>query len=141
MNDTRPCGAGILVFTGDRYLLQQRGPASRSHQGCWDVTAGGGLSNGEDELDGALREYREEMGAAPELLVTRSVTWVRPLGSAHTGRRYTVFLAWVAGEYEPCPPDKGIVSAWAWVTRSEIEKLPLHPSVAPELAALLGEKG
>ena len=78
------------------------------------------------------------MGEPPELLVTRSVTWLRVPGDGRTARRFTVFLARAAAEYQPVP-DPGAVAAWAWLTRGEAGRLsPLHPSFAAGLAGLLG---
>lgn len=137
VNDSRSAGAGLLVTAGDRYLVQQRGPGARSHQGCWEITAGGVLAAGEDPLDGALRKHYAEMGEPPELLVTASVSWLRPPGSPHVSRRYTAFLAVASQEYEPVPPLAAVVSGWAWLTEREIRQLhPVHPCFAVEFAAL-----
>jgi 8-oxo-dGTP pyrophosphatase MutT (NUDIX family) len=138
--DPRPAGAGLLVFAvagaGPRYLLTQRGPAARDHQGDWDLTAGGHLEPGEDELDGALREHREELGEPPELLVIASRTWLRGRGSAHAARRYTAFLARAAVQYLPARPDPAMVAAWGWMSLEDAMRLPLCPPFAIELAEL-----
>lgn len=138
--DPRPAGAGLLAFTMDAagvaYLVQQRGPAARSHQGLWELTAGGVLEPGEDALDGALRKHWLEMGEPPELLVTASVTWLRARGSGSPSRRHTAFLARAARRYQPQPPDPGVVSNWQWASLEEAMRLPLHPSFAVELAEL-----
>lgn len=136
LHDSRPVGAGLLVLARDKYLIQQRGLHVRYYPGCWEITAGGMLHDGEDALDGALRKYREEMGEPPELLVVASVTWLRKPGSPHGCRQYTAFLARGATQYEPVhAPDR--VAAWAWLSRGEVEQLqPLHPSFAAEFAAL-----
>jgi 8-oxo-dGTP pyrophosphatase MutT (NUDIX family) len=137
LRDSRPVGAGLLVTADDRYLVQQRGPRVRRHPGCWEITAGGLLRDGEDALDGALRKHCEEMGEPPELLVIASVTWLRVPGSPHDSRQYTAFLARAAARYEPAPAADR-VAAWAWLPRSDVEQLqPLHPNFAVEFAALL----
>ena len=43
-------------------LLQQRQITKDRYPGCWDVSAGGFASSGEDSITAALRELQEELG-------------------------------------------------------------------------------
>ena len=57
----------LLVHTcvfnsGNKMLIQQRQPTKDLYPGCWDVSAGGFVSSGEDSADAALRETSEELG-------------------------------------------------------------------------------
>lgn len=62
-HNSKPC-AGALIVEGDRVLLAERG--IEPHRGDWDVP-GGFLEPGEDPLEGARREVREETGLEVDL--------------------------------------------------------------------------
>jgi 8-oxo-dGTP pyrophosphatase MutT (NUDIX family) len=51
-------------------LLQKRSAQKDSHPGCYDISSAGHIPAGDDFLESALRELREELGitAAPEEL-------------------------------------------------------------------------
>lgn len=52
----------IYVYnSSDMFLMQKRSYRKETHPGEWDVTAGAVLS-GEESIDGALRETKEETG-------------------------------------------------------------------------------
>lgn len=48
--------------SGSRMLIQQRQTTKDLYPGCWDVSAGGFVSSGEDSADAAMRETSEELG-------------------------------------------------------------------------------
>lgn len=51
------------VFDSDgRMLIQQRQITKDRYPGCWDVSAGGFVSAGEDSTGAAARELEEELG-------------------------------------------------------------------------------
>ncbi len=53
----------VWIVTPDkRILLQRRSMQKENNPGLWDVSAAGHVSAGEDPLDSALREVREELG-------------------------------------------------------------------------------
>ena len=43
-------------------LLQKRSASKKSHPNCWDISGAGHIRAGENVLDGAIRELREELG-------------------------------------------------------------------------------
>lgn len=135
-------GAGILLrwYPGremPRYLVQRRGQAARDHRGEWDHSAFGRLEPGEGPLDGALREYQEEMGEIPRpLVIAREATWLPAPGGPSSCDRVTLFLADVQEAFIPdYDPDQ--VAEAAWVTALELAGLDLHPSFAVELPLLI----
>ncbi|HCC04638.1 MAG TPA: hydrolase [Clostridiales bacterium] len=43
-------------------LLQKRSATKKSHPNCWDISGAGHIKAGEDIIDGAIRELKEELG-------------------------------------------------------------------------------
>ena len=131
-------GAGILIrhAASDgtaRYLLQQRA-AAHKHGGLWDTSAAGSLHDGEDPLDGALRELREELRTDLDLVITASATWVRPARAS----RFTLFLAQCPDLAAIGSPDPAEVMQARWCTQAEALALPLYSSFEEELRHFTG---
>jgi isopentenyldiphosphate isomerase len=51
-----------LVNSKKEILLQHRSKEKESHPNCWDISAAGHVSSGEDAITSALREVKEEIG-------------------------------------------------------------------------------
>lgn len=51
-----------LVNSKGEILLQHRSEDKESHPNCWDISAAGHVSSGEDAITSALREVKEEIG-------------------------------------------------------------------------------
>src|SRR5687768_17055127 len=51
-----------IVTTDRRVLLQKRARAKENWPGFWDVSVAGHVSAGENAIDAAIREAREEIG-------------------------------------------------------------------------------
>jgi ADP-ribose pyrophosphatase YjhB (NUDIX family) len=114
---------------GWRYLLQLRG--HRTHQGgTWGVP-GGALDEGEDPVDGALREAGEELGDLPEGRVDGAFRHQVAEDWSYTTIICTVEEAFAADttHWE--------TAAARWVTAAEAEGLPLHPAFAEALPEIL----
>jgi len=59
---------GVLVFDGDRFLLQKRSLKKDLHPGYWCTSVGGHVEKGETYEKAAIREMEEELGVkAPTL--------------------------------------------------------------------------
>lgn len=54
-------GIHILIQKDNQYLLLKRSAEDESDANCWDLP-GGGVDFGEQPLDSAIREAREEAG-------------------------------------------------------------------------------
>jgi 8-oxo-dGTP pyrophosphatase MutT (NUDIX family) len=130
-------GAGILIrarSTG-RALLQQRGPEARDHQGTWDLSASGGIEEGETPLQAATRELAEEIGPTPRLIIMSTVTLLRSADEASDlCSIFTAFEAWCAEEFTPQIPDTETVSGIAWTRKPWEHKL--HPCAGEDILAL-----
>ena len=51
-----------IINDNKELLLQKRSANKKSHPNCWDISGAGHIRTGEDVLDGAIRELKEELG-------------------------------------------------------------------------------
>lgn len=116
-----PAGAYHLVcevlvrHTDGSYLLMQRDPR-KHHGGLWEATAGGSALQGEQPLDCARRELREETGIRAEEL--QELGRVR---SADT--HYVEFLCETDWPKDGVTLQEGETVAYRWVSRTEFRSL------------------
>ena len=59
-------GEVVVMHTDGTYLLMQR-DLRKHHGGKWELTAGGSALKGENELEAAIRELKEETGLCGEM--------------------------------------------------------------------------
>ena len=59
-----------LINSKNEILIQRRSRDKVNFPNCWDVTVGGHISSGENTINGAIREIKEEVGVdvAPDEL-------------------------------------------------------------------------
>jgi 8-oxo-dGTP pyrophosphatase MutT (NUDIX family) len=118
--------AGVVFVTGlDRaaplVLLQLRSPWSHGG-GTWSCP-GGALDEGEDPLEGALREAWEEIGPLPDVEVVGSY-----LFEPSDDWRYTTFVVNCTESFATDPNFES--EAMVWTALDEVAGLPLHPGFA-----------
>lgn len=129
-----------VVVTDDtgRILLQKRSRNKDMQPGKWDTAVGGHLDPGEDYLDAALREYREELGHdAPKPLRRLFDMRVR---TAYESENVRVFFVTDPG---PFSPDSGEIDELRFFSSAELallDRSELTPGLVMELA-LLKKKG
>jgi GNAT superfamily N-acetyltransferase len=133
--------AGLLIRHRDddglyRYLLQKRGPDGTGkgqvdHGGKWSIPSGA-IGEGEEPLDGAKREYREEMGSLPQ-----GVTHHHSVTSTNCGDwRFTTHVMDAPERFMPRGrgETEDEVAGAAWHTAKEVQGLKdrgeLHPAFA-----------
>jgi 8-oxo-dGTP diphosphatase len=51
-----------IVNDKDEILMQRRSPNKDSHPNMWDISSAGHLTAGDEPLQGAIREIKEELG-------------------------------------------------------------------------------
>lgn len=109
----------VLVLHPDgRLLLQKRALLKASWAGFWDTSVGGHVGAGEDPLQSALRECREELGI--DLPASR----LEPLGRyLFDGASLDAELvdSWLAVCEGPFRPDPAEVETVGFFTASQVE--------------------
>ena len=121
--------AGLLVRVGDRFFLAQR--SLHCHQGGTWAVPGGALHRDETPLEGALREFAEEIGVA---LDGYEVAVVHE--DDHGGWSYWTIVLDVPEAFDPPVQLHWETAAVAWLTLAEVGELELHPAFHATLLRL-----
>jgi 8-oxo-dGTP pyrophosphatase MutT (NUDIX family) len=121
--------AGVLVRSGERMFVAQR--SLHCHNGGTWAIPGGALDLDETPLDGALREFAEEIGH--ELTDFEIVTMHE---DDHGGWSYWTIVHELAEAFEPPVQLHWETAATAWVTPDELATLELFPAFRATLARL-----
>jgi 8-oxo-dGTP diphosphatase len=110
-----------FVFRGDRVLLIRR--LHPPDEGYWNAI-GGKIDRGEDPLEAAQRELKEEAGIEPVLEFRGVATVV----VRSTGEHWTIFLfsAHVADSAVAIPSPEGPLR---WARPDELDALPVLPDI------------
>lgn len=58
-------------------LLQKRSASKKTHPNCWDISGAGHIRAGEDVIEGALRELKEELGVETKEENLKFITMVK----------------------------------------------------------------
>lgn len=112
--------AGVLARVEDRLFVAQRSP--HCHQGGTWAIPGGALHHDETPLEGALREFAEEIGVALGDFETVSVH-----EDDHGGWCYWTVVVDLPAPFVAPTRLHWETSATAWVTADELAELELHP--------------
>lgn len=121
--------AGVLVRAGDRMFVAQR--SRHCHNGGTWAIPGGALDLDETPLDGALREFAEEIGHE---LDDFEVVTVHE--DDHGGWSYWTIVLELAEAFEPPAQLHWETAATAWVTADELAALELFPAFRATCARL-----
>jgi 8-oxo-dGTP pyrophosphatase MutT (NUDIX family) len=121
--------AGVLVRSGESVFVAQRSP--HCHQGGTWAIPGGALHSDESALEGALREFAEEIGLPLESFDVATIH-----EDDHGGWSYWTVVVDVPERFEA--PDRlhWETSATAWVSWAELDGLELHPAFRSTLERL-----
>jgi 8-oxo-dGTP diphosphatase len=113
-------------------MLQKR--SAFAHEGGTWSCSGGALDQGEQPLDGALREASEEIGEIPAGYTVLGSTVFSPA----TDWSYTTFVIEVPSEFGGSINFE--TDAIAWDSPDEVERRPLHDGFAaawPEIRKII----
>jgi 8-oxo-dGTP pyrophosphatase MutT (NUDIX family) len=126
--------AGVLLRhvddDGEPWFFVARRSELCHEGGTWAVP-GGALDAGEAPLDGALREFTEEIGHAPE---EHTVTIVHE--DDHGGWSYWTLVLDVPARFEPPTVLHWETAEVRWVTAHELQALDLFPAFGVTLRRL-----
>lgn len=71
-------GAGLLILNPETgQILMTRRSQDSTYPGYWDFP-GGGVEQGENQFDAAIREAVEELGSLPRLRIKTNPVWWLP---------------------------------------------------------------
>lgn len=137
----RPC-VGVMAINRDGNIWVGRRAEARYHnegQGNWWQMPQGGIDEGEDPAQAALRELREETGMRSVEILAQSPQWysydlpMELVGKAWGGRYRGQTQAWFAvrftgedTEIDIAPTQRGIEAefdAWKWVSAALLPEL------------------
>jgi 8-oxo-dGTP pyrophosphatase MutT (NUDIX family) len=121
--------AGVLARAGDRYFVAQR--SLHCHQGGTWAIPGGALHSDESPLEGALREFSEEIGH-----VLRDYTIVAEHEDDHGGWSYWTLVVELTEPFDPPEHLHWETAATAWMTVEELADLELHVAFRATLMRL-----
>ncbi|HYD09087.1 MAG TPA: NUDIX domain-containing protein [Acidimicrobiales bacterium] len=123
--------AGVLVRAGERVFVAQR--SLHCHQGGTWAIPGGALRSDESPLEGALREFAEEIGVALSADDCR-IDVVHE--DDHGGWSYWTVVVDIDEEFTPPTQLHWETAATAWVTLEELAQLEMHAGFAATVRRL-----
>lgn len=107
----------IVMHHDESYLLMQRD--SRKHfGGMWEATAGGSALQGENPLDCAIRELREETG-----IIAEQLTEIGRVVNHETHTIYVEFLCKTNWDKKSIILQEGETSDYKWISRDALRKM------------------
>lgn len=110
----------VLVRDDDgRLLMQLRSSLKRTSPGLWDTSVGGHVGAGEDLLESALRETREELGI---VVAARSLR-VLPSHVVELDLDRERVSSWELVHPGPFAPDPREVERVEWFTRDQVREM------------------
>ena len=122
----------ILVQHKDgTYLLMKR-DSCKAYGGMWEASGGGSALQGEDPLQGAFRELREETG-----IVADELTEIRRDINTRTKSVYVNFLCITDIDKDAIKLQKGETVDYRWVTKEELLKMPATKLLTPRTIEML----
>lgn len=113
--------AGVLARSAGRVFVAQR--SLHCHQGGTWAIPGGALHLDESPLDGALREFAEEIGVRLQGFEVAAL-----YEDDHGGWSYWTILLDLPSPFDPPTRLHWETAATAWVTPAELAGLDLHPA-------------
>ena len=123
----------IVRHADGSYLLMQRDP-KKIHGGMWEATAGGSALQGENALDCAVRELREETGIVPERLTE--------IGRLAINRNHSIYVEYLCVtncEKDAVTLQEGETVAWRWISRDDLRGMPKQELVTYRIQQFISE--
>jgi len=107
----------LVRHTDGSYLLMRRSREKKIYPGCWEATAGGSVLAGEEVMEGARRELREETGIEKGEFI--------PLGQEVSELTATIYHSFLV--MTDCPKDSialqtGETEDYRWLSQEEFRE-------------------
>lgn len=132
----RPC-VGLAVFNAEGLVWVGRradAPGEEEGRGAWWQMPQGGIDEGEEPADAALRELIEETGIRSVTIVGETKDWLRydlpgkAWGGRYRGQKQKWFALRFLGEeseidIEPAEGHKVEFTEWRWAPLAEVAEL------------------
>lgn len=118
----------VYDYTSKRFLLQKIKPNPYYNGGQWNTTSSGHVDEGEEYIDAAVRETKEEMGIEltdlQEIDRYTTQTTKQRAGRERNYRRHNVtFLVKIAANEVTVQPNESEVEEIAWLSMVELAEL------------------
>jgi len=138
----RRAGRVLVIDSAGRVLLLENFDPARPDDLYW-VTIGGGLDDGEEAVQAAVRELREETGIAAAVHELTGPVWHRSTEFSFDGTRYQQeedYFVLRVGEVRVSfadldPTERRVVTRYRWWNRGELTVTAdrFYPAELPEL--------
>jgi 8-oxo-dGTP pyrophosphatase MutT (NUDIX family) len=142
----RQSGRVLVIDPAGRVLLLENFDPAQPEGRFW-VTIGGGLDDGEEAAQAAVRELREETGIAAAVDELTGPVWHRSTQFSFDGTRYQQeedYFVLRVREVQVSfahlePAERRFVTRYRWWSRDELAAAvdPVYPSELPELLGRL----
>ena len=123
----------IVRHADGSYLLMRRAP-EKPHGGMWEATAGGSALKGENALECAVRELREETGIVPDRL-----TEIGRVAQDRNRTLYVEYLCITNCDKDSVTLQEGETDAWRWVSREDLRGMPKQELVTHRIQQFIQE--
>jgi 8-oxo-dGTP pyrophosphatase MutT (NUDIX family) len=139
----RQAGRVLVIDPASRVLLLENFDPAQPECGRFWVTIGGGLDDGEEAAQAAVRELREETGIAAGVDELTGPVWHRSTEFSFNGTRYQQeedYFILRVGDVQISfahlePEERRFTTRYRWWSRDELAAAvdPFFPSELPEL--------
>lgn len=112
-----------IINDKNELLLQKRSASKKSHPNCWDISGAGHIRAGENVIDGAIRELKEELGVKSEEKDLQYITTIKSTKNPKNKEFQYVYLLRCNKKIEEYIFEDGEVSEVKYIFYKDLEKM------------------
>ena len=112
-----------IINNKNELLLQKRSATKKTHPNCWDISAAGHIKAGENVIDGAIRELKEELGVEIEEKDLQYITTIKSTKNPKNMEFQYVYLLKCNKNVEQYIFKDGEVSDVKYIFYKDLEKM------------------
>ena len=112
-----------IINENKELLLQKRSANKKSHPNCWDISGAGHIRTGEDVLDGAIRELKEELGVIAKKNDLQFIATIKSTKNPKNKEFQYVYLLKCNNKIEDYVFEDNEVSEVKYVSYEKLEKM------------------